>query len=107
MPGYLVPVISSASLSEISFDVKLCLKLSRSLVLGFCSRREGVLGPEDLLKCCLTEVEAEVWLLIIPEPDSTKVVLDNLVLSTSTSSVLTLNRTFPVIEEGGKACICC
>ena len=66
-----------------------------------------MLGPEDLLKCCLTEVEAEIWLQLIPKPDCTKVVLANLMLSTSTSSVLTLNRTFPIIEEGGKARICC
>ena len=76
----LAPAISSAALSEIPSEAKLCLKLSRPLVLGFCPRREGVPGPEDLLRCCLTEVEAEVRLQIIPEPDCTKVILANLVL---------------------------
>ena len=61
-------------------EAKLFLKLSRPLVLEFCSRRESAPGPEDLLRCCLTEVEAEAWLQIIPEPDCTKVVLANVVL---------------------------
>ena len=80
MPGLLELAISSAALSEIPCEAKLCLKLSRPLVLGFCSRREGVPDPEDLLKSCLTEVEAEVRLQIIPEPDCNKVVLASLVL---------------------------
>ena len=62
VPGLLAPAISSAALSEIPSDAKLCLKHSRPLVLRFCSRQEGVPGPEDLLRCYLTEVEAEVRL---------------------------------------------
>ena len=57
------------------------LQLSRPLVLGFGSQTEGVLGPIDSLGRCLIEVEVEVWLQIIPEPDCTNlVVLANLVL---------------------------
>ena len=79
-PGLLTPAINSAALSKILSEVKLCLKLSRPLVLKICLQQEGVPGPEDLLRCWLTKVEAEVWLRIIPEPDCSKVVLANLVL---------------------------
>ena len=81
MPGLLALVISSAALAEIPSETKICLKLSGPPVLGFCSRLEGVLGPEDLLRCCLTEVEAEVRLQIIPEFNCARVVRANLVLS--------------------------
>ena len=79
-PGLLASEITSAALAEIPSETKPCLKLSRPLVLGFGSQPEGVLDPEDVLRCCLTEVEAEVWLQIIPEPDCTRIVLANLVL---------------------------
>ena len=64
-------MISSAALVEIPSEAKLCLNLSRPPVLWFCSRLKGLLGPEDLLRCCLTEVEAEVRLQIVTESDST------------------------------------
>ena len=80
VPGLLAPAINSAALAEIPSEAKLCPKLSRPLVLEVGSRPEGVLGPEDLLRCCLTEAEAEVQLQIIPKPDCTRVVLVNLVL---------------------------
>ena len=54
MPGLLAPAIRSAALAKIP--------------------------SKNLLRCCLNEVEAEVWLQIIPEPDCTRVVLANLVL---------------------------
>ena len=49
-------------------------------ILGFGTRPEGELKPEDSLKSCLSEVEAEVGLQIILEPDCTTVVLVNLEL---------------------------
>ena len=80
MPGLLLPAISSAALSEIPSEARFCLKLSRPLVFRFFSQREGIPGPEDLLICYLTEVEAEARLQIIPDLYCTKVVLANLVL---------------------------
>ena len=80
MSGLSALAISSAALAEIHSEAKFCLKLSRPLVLGFGSRAEGILGPEDLLSCCLTDIEAEVRLQIIPEPDYTRAVLITLVL---------------------------
>ena len=73
-------MIRSEALAEIPSEARLWLKLSRPPILGFCSRLEAVLGPKDLLRCCLTEEEAEVHLQIIPEPDCSRVVLANLVL---------------------------
>ena len=46
----------------------------------FGSWTEGVPDPKGSLRCCLTEVEAEVCLQITLEPDCTRVVLANLVL---------------------------
>ena len=65
MLGLLAHAISSAALAEIPSEAELCLKLSRPLVLGFGSRPECVLAPEDLQSCWITEVEAEVGLQII------------------------------------------
>ena len=62
MPGLLASAISSAALAEIVSETKLCLKLSRQVILEFGSRPEGVLGYEELLRCCLTKIEAEVRL---------------------------------------------
>ena len=73
-------MVSSAALVEILPEAKLWLKLSRALILGFGTRPEGELKPEDSLKSCLSEVEAEVGLQIILEPDCTRAVLVNLEL---------------------------
>ena len=60
VPGLLALAISSTAFAEIPSEAKLCLKLSRSLVLGFGSRSEGILDPEDSLGCCLIEVTPDV-----------------------------------------------
>ena len=65
---------------EILSEANLWLTLSRPLILAFGTRPEGELEPEDSLKSCLSEVEAEVGLQIILEPDCTRVVLVNMEL---------------------------
>ena len=59
---------------------KLFLKHSKPLVLGFDSRPEDELDLDDSLRCCLTGVEVEIRLQIIPEPYCTKFFLVNLLL---------------------------